>query len=349
MSELGNLTLSLRVNAETMFADLRKMSASVTNEFEKTNKRAAKSMESTTREMQGHIDRITGRKATNELNLIAQAIDGIGGKSKLNVQQLERLTGEVNRLAAAGAKVPASLQGLTGVGSKLTSVFQSLGTGGGVSGALMAIGPAGIAAAAGLGVVTMAGGKAFRAIKELAAEAEQWSNIAKSTGLGVEQVQQLSALLEDAGIPAEALTKGFKKMQVEIAGGGTALAKFGVKVSDLKDMAPEEQFRALAERIGSIEDPAIRTAAAVAAFGRSGQELIPVLEDVAKGADKMIDALGADQIEELKRADDAIDHYTRKLEYFGKVALLAALRAAKIQFNPLGFGAGLFKIGRAHV
>ena len=153
MSELGNLTLSLRVNAETIFADLRKAGQAVQGELEKTNKRAAKGMESTMREMQGHIDRITGRKATNELNLIAQAIDGIGGKSKLNSQQLERLTLDVNRLAAAGAKVPASLQGLTGMGSKLGSVFTALGSGGGISGALAAIGPAGLAASAGLGAI----------------------------------------------------------------------------------------------------------------------------------------------------------------------------------------------------
>src|SRR3990172_2674784 len=127
MSELGNLTLSLRVNAETIFDDVRKAGQAVQGELEKTNKRAAKGMESTMREMQGHIDRITGRKATNELNLIAQAIDGIGGKSKLNSQQLERLTLDVNRLAAAGAKGPPRLPGPTGVGSQLGPGFTPLG------------------------------------------------------------------------------------------------------------------------------------------------------------------------------------------------------------------------------
>src|SRR3990172_4348011 len=340
MSELGNLTLSLRVNAETMFADLRKAGRAVQGEFENTNKRAAKGMESTMREMQGHIDRITGRKATNELNLIAQAIDGIGGKSKLNSRQLEQLTLEVNRLAAAGAKVPASLQGLTGIGSKLGAVFQSLGTGGGISGALAAIGPAGLAASAGIGAITIAGTKAFGAIKDLAAEAEQWTNLAKSTGLGVVQVQQLSSLLEDAGIPAESLKKAFKELQKEIATGGKELAKFGIDVAALKDLSPEEQFRAMATQIAAIEDPAVRTTVALAAFGRSGQELIPVLDDVAKGSDKMLEALSEGQVRALAEADAKIDAAARKWEFLKKTFLATAIEIAS--FTPIQGTASIF-------
>ncbi len=326
---IARATIQLGVDGSKLAPEMAAAVAKAQGELEKANRKMERAQATTFKAIQGHIDRINAARPTHEMRMLEQAVLKLGGTANLTQGQLGRVTLEVNKLAAAGAKVPASLSGLTGVGSKLGAVFQSLGTGGGISGALAAIGPAGLAASAGLGVVTLAGTKAFRAIRDLAAEAEQWTNLAESTGLGVVQVQQLSTLLEDAGIPAESLSTAFKTMQKEIAGGGSALAEFGVRVSDLKDLSPEEQFRTLAERIAAIEDPAVRTAAAIAAFGRSGQELIPVLDDVAKGADKMFGALSADQIASLNRADDVLDSFGRRVEFLGKAFAATAVEMAE--------------------
>jgi hypothetical protein len=342
---IARATIQLGADGSKLAPEMAAAVAKAQAILDGANKKAEREAAKSARAIQAAMNSINAVKPARDMETLASAVQKLGGTANLTREQLSRVTLEVNRLAAAGAKVPASLSGLTGIGSKLGAVFQSLGTGGGFSGALAAIGPAGLAASAGIGAVTLAGGAAFRAIKDLASEAERWSNIAASTGLGVTEVQQLSALLEDAGIPAEALTMGFKRMQQEIAGGGAALAKFGIKVADLKDMSPEEQFRALAERIAAIEDPAERTAAAIAAFGRSGQELIPVLDKVATGADKMFGALSGSQIEDLKRADDAIDRYTRKLELLGKQALVTGLQLSEMALFPVELGRSLNSIG----
>lgn len=326
---IARATIELGADGSKLAPEMAAATAKAQAELDKANRRMERAQAATFKAIQGHIDRINAAKPTQDMRLLEQAVLKLGGTANLTKDQLARVTLEVNRLAAAGAKVPASLSGLTGIGSKLGSVFQALGTGGGLSGALAAIGPAGLAASAGLGAVTLAGGAAVRVVSELAAEGEKWANLAKSTGLGVVEVQQLSTLLKDASIPAEALGTAMRELQREIADGGKQLAKFGVEVSDLKELSPEDQLRAMAERIAAIEDPATKTAAAIAAFGRAGQELIPALDGIAAGADKAFDALSGDQIAALERADDVLDDLARKWEFLWKTAVAGAVEFAQ--------------------
>lgn len=335
---IARATLELGADGSKLAPDMAAAVAKAQGQIEQANRKMERAQASATRAIQGHIDRINAAKPTHDMRLLEQAVLKLGGTANLSSGQLARVTAEVNRLAAAGAKVPQSLSGLTGIGSKLGAAFQALGTGGGLSGALAAIGPAGLAASAGIGAVTLAGGAAFRAIKDLAAEGEHWTNLAKQTGLGVVEVQQLSALLEDAGIPADALATSMKELQKEIATGGAELKKFGIDVAELKDLAPEEQFRTMAERIAAIEDPAQRTAVAVAAFGRSGADLIPILGDVASGADKMFEALTQGQIAALTRADAELDRFGRKFELFWKTTAASAIQAGGILADFLSTG-----------
>jgi hypothetical protein len=321
---IGRATIQLGADGSKLAPEMAAAVAKAQGSLERANKQMERAHASTMKAIQGHINQINATRPTQEMRLLEQAVQKLGGTANLTKDQLGRVTSQVNALAAAGAKVPASLSGLTGMGSKLGAAFSSLTTGGGVSGALAAIGPAGVAAAGALGVVTVAGGAAFRAISDLAEKAEQWDNIAASTGLGATEVQQLSALLEDAGIPAEALGKAMKELQKEIATGGKELEKFGIDVAKLKDLTPEEQFRAMATQIAAIEDPADRTAVALAAFGRSGTELLPVMDDVASGADKMYDALDPEQRAALKKADATLDAFGRKWE-FTKNTVLASI------------------------
>jgi len=326
---IGRATVQLGVDGSKLAPEMSAAMAKAQGALDRATKQMERAHASTMKAIQGHIDRINATKPTHEMRLLEQAVAKLGGTSRLSVDQLGRVTAEVNRLAAAGAKVPASLAGLTAGTSKLSAAFTSLTTGGGISGALAAIGPAGVAAAGALGAVTVAGGAAFRAIADLAGQAEQWSNLAASTGLGVEEVQQLSILLQDAGIPAEALARGMKELQQEIATGGKELEKFGIDVSKLKDLTPEEQLREMAAQIAAIEDPAVRTAVALAAFGKSGTDLIPVLDQVASGADKMFDVLSGDQVAALADADAKIDGFTRKLSFYSKSLLATAVEMAQ--------------------
>lgn len=327
---IGSPSLNLKVKYQELFSQLDAASRKVATEFEKSNSKLAKSQEAVMRQMQAHIDRLSGTKASNEINLIAQAVQQMGGVSKLSDSAVKQLTGDVERLAAAGAKVPKSLESLTGGGGgKLSGAFSALTSGGGITGALSALGPAGVAAGVGLGVVTAGVMKAGEAFAGLAAKAEGWSNQAEQTGLGVQQVQQLNRVVEDAGIKVEGgLVKALGVLQREIANGGENLKKFGISLADVSG-GPEEALQKMASILLNIQDPMERAAAAQAAFGESGTKLIPILADVRDGVYKTLSAMSAEQVAELKKVDDELDAAGRAWERWKDRALVSLLHVGK--------------------
>jgi transcriptional regulator len=275
--------------------------------------------------VQGSLDKITGARPTEGIRALELAVKGLGGTSALTRDQLGRVTTQVNQLAAAGAKVPASLSGLTDVGSKLGAAFTSLTTGGGVTGALSALGPAGVLAAGGLAAATAAAVKMFTAVKDLAAQAEHWQNLSEATGISVVSVQKLGDFLEDAGFQADDLSVIMKKLQTEIATGGKGFEQYGISLAEIRKLAPEEQLRAIAAAVMAIEDPTNRAAAATEFFGKQGAVHLAALAGVAKGAYESFDALTKKQVADLKQTDDALDQAGRAWTNWGKRAVLAIL------------------------
>ncbi len=295
------------------------------------NKKTERAAAQTARAIQREIDKINATRPTKEMAHLEQAVAKLGGTSALTKDQLKRVTVEVNALAAAGAKVPASLSKLTGVGGKLSAAFTSLTTGGGIHGALAAIGPAGLAAATGVGALTLGVTKAVTAVRDLASKAEGWGNIAMATGISVESVQKLGDFLEDAGFQAGDLEKIMKNLQTEIATGGKGLEKYGINVKalGLESMSAEEQLQAIAKAITSIEDPMVRGAAATEAFGKSGARSLQAIAGIAQGAYKDLAALSEKQVSDLQTVDQQLDELARAYENFAKRAIVALLGVGK--------------------
>ena len=106
---------------------------------------------------------------------------------------------------------------------------------------------------------------------------------------------------DDAGIGADRVSQSVALMQRQLAEAATsgsgaaadAISRLGLNIQDLLAMAPDEQFRLLAERIGSVEDPAIRTGIAMDIFGRSGNDLVTLFKDAGafEQAEKRLGAL----------------------------------------------------------
>ena len=65
------------------------------------------------------------------------------------------------------------------------------------------------------------------------------------------------------------------------SGGGSAADAFrqlGLQVGELAALKPDKQFEAIGKKIGAIADPTQRAAAAIAVFGKSGTDLLPMIE-----------------------------------------------------------------------
>ena len=74
------------------------------------------------------------------------------------------------------------------------------------------------------------------------------------------------------------LTSALSKMDDESKGAGLALSKIGLEVDAFKQLSPVEQFDAVAKALAGFEDGAGKTAVAVQLFGKSGADLIPMLD-----------------------------------------------------------------------
>ncbi len=115
-------------------------------------------------------------------------------------------------------------------------------------------------------------------------------DMSQRTGVAVEQLSTLGYAAKMSGASLETVEGGLKGMQKQLAaaaGGSETASKaftdLGLSVDELMQMTPDEQFRAIAEGISKIDDPAKRAQAATEALGKSGRDLLPMMLQGAKG------------------------------------------------------------------
>ena len=128
------------------------------------------------------------------------------------------------------------------------------------------------------------------AVREWASGGAELARLAEKAGTTVEVISALGYAARRCGVDSGQLAMGIRRMQVAIAGAAhgmplanKALASIGASVQDLAKLRPEEQFRYLADRIAAVPNPTLRAAAAVKLFGKSGTELLPLLNQGAAG------------------------------------------------------------------
>lgn len=114
-------------------------------------------------------------------------------------------------------------------------------------------------------------------------------DMAQRTGMGAEAVSSLGYAAKLSGTDIGTLEKGVRKMQIGIAdavagvpGAADKFAALGLSVDDLAKMSPDEQFVAIADRLSKIQDPALRSAAAMEYFGKAGADLVPMISGGAE-------------------------------------------------------------------
>lgn len=209
----------------------------------------------------------------------------------------------INVLLKGGGAVK---QGIKDIAEGATKAF----------GAMTALGTA-LAGAAGLGSLASAAISTARLGGQL-------SDLTKRTGASTEFLIKFRQALADTGAGADSAGHVLNKMQEAIYNASTqggaasdALQSIGLQASNLAQLRPDEQFTAIQNAIGGIADPAQRTATAMAIFGRSAGELIPLLteggamDNAASKLSKMPEVL-ARNIPILDDISDAFDRLPNK-------------------------------------
>src|SRR5262245_54849001 len=130
-------------------------------------------------------------------------------------------------------------------------------------------------------------GSLLGAAKVFADTGSELNDLSLQTGIAVESLSSLGFAADLSGASLADVQVAARKMQQTLARAdedgqkaADTLDKLGLSVEKLEGLKPEEQFRAAAHAIGAIADPAKKTAAAIALFGKSGQRLLPMIDDL---------------------------------------------------------------------
>ena len=182
------------------------------------------------------------------------------------------------KLTVDAAQADKRLKDIANSTSKLE---KSLGAAGGALKGFIG----GLAGAVSIGAMVTAFKGAANAMDEMAKASQK-------IGVSVEALSALNYAASQSGVSFEGLQTGLKKLNqnlVDVEKGTSeaskALRALGVKGAD----SPEQALSKIADAFASVPDSAQKTAIAMAIFGKSGADLIPMLNAGADGLKKFED------------------------------------------------------------
>lgn len=122
-----------------------------------------------------------------------------------------------------------------------------------------------------------------------ASAGSELNDLSAKTGISASALGELKFAAEQTGTSLDDVGTSTKKMQkllAEAADGSkeanAKLAGLGLTLDDFKGKTVDQQFQKMADTIAAIESPAQRTAAAMELWGKSGTNLLPMVDDLAR-------------------------------------------------------------------
>jgi uncharacterized membrane protein len=236
-------------------------------------------------------------KATTAADRYEGAAESAGDAGVL---QFNELSGVLAAIPGPIGNVAGRLSGLASAGEGLGRVFS-----GGLSQGLASVGTsvaglinpftAGLAAVAAFGAGASALASSLVALED---RVERLGRLSNQLGVSFDFVQTLEEAGNRADVSIEQLSGSFARLQNTLASGGEdskkaadALSQLGVTVEQFGALSEQQQIELIGQQLATIEDPAQRSAAAIALFGRSGVQLLPFFNEL-DGAANDIQRLG---------------------------------------------------------
>lgn len=132
------------------------------------------------------------------------------------------------------------------------------------------------------------------AARQYATMGAEMAETAEKMGVSVEAVSQLSYAAGQTEVSLDDLGKGVRKMASTVFDAASGLqeaneyfADLGISVADLKSLTPDKQFEAIADAMSRLSSPTEKSALAMKIFGRSGVDLLPLLNQGADGIEAL--------------------------------------------------------------
>jgi len=161
-------------------------------------------------------------------------------------------------------------------------------------------------------------------IKSAASSAAAVDDLSKRTGISTQTLQGYGLAASQSGVSTELMGKSLQKLTViqgKAQNGNKAAADafsaIGLSMQDLAGLSPEKTFEAVTDAISKLPTVAQQSAAAVALFGKSGAELVPIFQEgtgylakMRKEAEELGIVLSKEQMSGLAGLDDMIAKVT---------------------------------------
>jgi hypothetical protein len=171
-------------------------------------------------------------------------------------------------------------------------------------------------AALGLGL-SVAGIAAF--VKQGIDAADAANEVAQKTGLATKEVAGMQLAFKQGGVSADSMTSGLAKMAKQMVEGNDAFDKLGIKTrnADGTMRSVKDVIYDTADAFAGVKDGAAKTALAMDIFGKTGGDMIPVLNGGSEGLREMAamaDKLGLTIDESTAKA---ADQFNDQIELIG--------------------------------
>jgi hypothetical protein len=198
----------------------------------------------------------------------------------------------LERIRDAAQPASRGLQALDAAGGAVRGKMQEMaGSAGALGAGLTRLGPAGLAAAAGVGAITAAIGFAMIKAREAIDHFSALNDQAARIGMSVEGFQSLTYAFGAIGVNAEQTEKAFTKLNDAVGrvleqGADApkevkqAFDALGISMADVQRHGDDLDWMiaAMAEGFSHLTTTAEKTTAAKALMGREAAKLVPLLE-----------------------------------------------------------------------
>jgi hypothetical protein len=145
---------------------------------------------------------------------------------------------------------------------------------------------------ASLGTIEMALKLSSKAIENATDdEAAYKKKLEETTAAGKKEIDTMikaGATTEEVTAARKELSDTTNKMIADHKSTINSFNKLGLSIADLQKLNPEDQFMAVAKALAGVASQTTRAQIAVDLFGRSGTDLLPILEDGAAGLQTMM-------------------------------------------------------------
>ena len=304
-------TATFAANFEPFDRQLDQASASL-GQFEQDTKKVERSL-------QRMVSEFDGTKVSQQAQLMAAAVDKIGGAAKLTEAEQRKLNATVTEAMAKyrslKVEAPASVQ-------KLSRELQDAAKSGGVlTNALGGIKTAALGAFAGFSAANLVAG-AIGGIKQMASSALETAgkltDLSAQTGVMASSLDRLRLAAAPAGVEIEQVADTVSELSKRLTGGDASvtsgLRKLNLDLNTLKASGPDGAFIAIVEGLGKIPDPMERSRVAFELFGDKGKEVLKLVSAEFVDAARNANGWSEETIAALDNTGDALDRFGKDVE-----------------------------------